>query len=57
MGPNSSRCTKSRHNVNICLFFLPSLFLPYKDMFMNDYDEISNYNGLKYNPSQNFDNF
>jgi hypothetical protein len=24
---------------------------------MDDYDELYNYNGLKYNPFENFDNF
>jgi hypothetical protein len=37
--------------------FLPSPLIPCKDTFMDDYDGIYNYNGLKYSPSENFDNF
>ncbi len=31
---------KSCHNVTLFLSFLPSLFLPCKDTFMDDYDGI-----------------
>jgi hypothetical protein len=36
---------------------LPSFFSSCKDTFMDDYDGIYNYNGLKYIPFETFDNF
>ncbi len=42
---------------NVFLPFLPNLILPCKNTFMDDYDGISNYNGLKYSPFEIFDNF
>ncbi len=38
MGPNSLRCTKILSQCHPFLSFLPSLFLPCKDTFMDDYD-------------------
>jgi hypothetical protein len=52
-GPNFLRCTKI---LSQCHPFLFS-FLPCKNTFMDDYDWIYNYNGVKYNPFENFDNF
>jgi hypothetical protein len=40
MGPNSLKCTKIFSQCHCFLFFLPSLFLPCKDTFMDDYDRI-----------------
>jgi len=43
-----------RHPFLSCL---PSIFLPCKDTFMDNYDGIYNCNSPKYNPSENFENF
>jgi hypothetical protein len=50
------KCTKvlSQHHF---IYFLPSLFLPCKDTFMDDYDGIYNCNGLKYSPLKKINNF
>jgi len=40
MGANFLRCTKILSQRHPFLFFLPTLFLPCKDTFMDDYDGI-----------------
>ncbi len=52
MGLNSLRCTKILLQHHLFLSFLLSLFFPCKDTFMDDYDGILNYNGLKHVPSE-----
>jgi hypothetical protein len=39
-GPNSLGCTKILSHHHIFKILLPSLFLPCKNTFMDDYDEI-----------------
>ncbi len=51
LGPNSLRCIEILSQCH--LFF----YKPSKNTFMDDYDGIYNFNGLKYNPFENFDNF
>jgi len=55
--PNSLRCTKILSQHHHFLFFLPILFLPCKNTFLDGYDEIKKFNGFKYSPSENFDTF
>jgi hypothetical protein len=40
LGPNSLRCIKILSQGHLFPSFLPSLFLPCKDTFMDDYDGI-----------------
>ncbi len=56
-GPNFLRCNKILSHHHFYFSFLPSLFLPYKETFMDDYDRILNYNDIKYGPYEIFDNF
>jgi hypothetical protein len=39
-GANSLRCTKILSQCHLFLSFFPSLFLPCKNTFMDDYDGI-----------------
>ncbi len=54
---NSLRCTKILSQHHPFMFLLPSLFLPCKNTFMDDYDGVYNCNSLKYSPFNFFDNF
>jgi len=56
-GPNFLRCTKILSQCRYFLYLLPSLLLPCKDTFLDDYDGIYNCNGIKNRPFENFDNF
>jgi hypothetical protein len=56
-GPNSLKCTKLLSQCHLFKKKLLSHFFPCKDTFMDDYDWIYNFDGLKYNPFENFDNF
>ncbi len=56
-GANYLRCTKILSQCHFFLFFLPSIFLPCKNTFMHDYDEIQYRSSLKYSLSKFFDNF
>jgi hypothetical protein len=49
--------SKSCHNVALFLYFLLSPFLLSKKKFMDHYDVIYNYNGIKYGTYEIFDNF
>jgi hypothetical protein len=40
LGPNSLSCTKILSRHHFFMSFLPSLFLPCKNIFMDDYDGI-----------------
>jgi len=51
------KCNKILSQCHHFLSFLHIPFLPCKKTFMNDYDEIKNYNALKYSPLSFFDNF
>jgi hypothetical protein len=39
-GANSLKCTKILSQCHLFLSFLPGPLLPFKDKFMDDYDEI-----------------
>jgi hypothetical protein len=55
-GVNFLRCIKILLKCHLVLSLLPSLFLPCKNTFMDDYDEILNHNSLKYSHSKYFCN-
>jgi hypothetical protein len=57
MGSKYLRFIKILSQHHPFLFFLPNVFYPCKDRFMDDYDGIKNSTELKYNPFENFDNF
>jgi hypothetical protein len=56
-GAKSLKCTKILSQRHPILSFLPSLFVPCKYTFMDDYDGIYNCNNLNYSPFEKFDNF